>query len=239
MEAQEKESYVKGLFNRIARRYDFMNNVMTFGLHRRWKRQSLLTVNRLRPGGRALDLCAGTGDYAFIARDLAGPMGEVVAVDFSEEMIGIARRRSEQKGLRNIRFLTGDILLLPEELEGRFDVVTIGFSLRNLVNIQGAFGAMYSSLKPGGGAVALELSIPKGCLIRESFLFYIRRIVPLLARILVNAGKEYGWLHQSLVTLPTLAELCDIMRGVGFVNIKELRFALGTVTALVGYKEPF
>ena len=209
---------VRRMFDRIAPVYDAMNRVMTAGLDRRWRH---LTVQAaVRPGDRVLDACCGTGDLA-IAAERAG--GTVTGIDFSARMLDRARRKSS-----TVRWLEADVLALPFE-DMSFDAVTVGFGVRNVVDLEAALRELRRVLCPGGRLAILEITQPRGPL-RPFFRLWFERVVPLLGRLLPG-GRAYTYLPASVRRFPPAEELAALLASTGFQNV-HFRLLGGTIVAL-------
>ena len=209
---------VRKMFDRIAPVYDVMNHVMTAGLDRRWRRQTVEAV--VQPGFRVLDACCGTGDLA-IAAEREG--GIVTGLDFSGEMLLRARRKSA-----TIDWVQGDMLALPYS-DGSFDAVTVGFGVRNVADLRAGLGELRRVLRPGGRLAILEITQPRGRL-KPFFSLWFDRIVPLLGRVLPG-GKAYTYLPASVRRFPGAEELATLIDEAGF---DETAFRLfgGSIVAL-------
>ncbi|HEY1490455.1 MAG TPA: ubiquinone/menaquinone biosynthesis methyltransferase, partial [Verrucomicrobiae bacterium] len=174
---EERAAKVGQLFATIARRYDLINDIQSFGIHRLWKRR-VLRLTRIRPGERALDLCCGTGDIAFA---LAKNGAEVTGLDFSEPMLQVAREKSGRLKLAGggrIQFIRGDAQQIPFP-ENSFDVLTIGYGLRNLADLDAGLRDMLRVAKPGARFVSLEFGKPANALWRAIYFGYLKFMLPI------------------------------------------------------------
>lgn len=219
---------VRGLFARIAPRYDVMNTVMTAGLDGRWRRAAVAAAS-LGPGMRVLDLACGTGMLARAAAAAVGPQGEVVGVDAVPAMLDRARRVRPQGGAAPIRWENGDALALSAA-DASFDAVLIGFGLRNLSDYGAALREMARVTRPGGRVVVLELATPQARLPRMLHDTWFRRVVPVLGR-LVGRGAAYTYLPASLDTYPTPEVVAELMAGAGLGRVR-WRWLTGGMTTL-------
>jgi demethylmenaquinone methyltransferase/2-methoxy-6-polyprenyl-1,4-benzoquinol methylase len=210
---------VRMMFDRIAPVYDAMNRLMTAGLDVRWRRRAARSV--VRPGDRVLDGACGTGDLALA--DAEAGAREVVGVDFSPRMLERARRKSPE-----IEWVEGDLLALPFA-DGSFDAATVGFGVRNVVELEQGLRELRRILRPGGRLAVLEITQPRGPL-RPFFNLWFDRIVPLIGRALPTGGA-YAYLPASVRRFPRAEELAQLLSRAGFDDV---RFELlgGSIVAL-------
>ena len=206
------------MFDRISPVYDVMNRVMTAGLDRRWRR--LTAQAAVRPGDRVLDACCGTGDLALEARRAGG---DVVGLDFSEQMLERARRKSDE-----IEWVQGDVTALPYE-DGSFDAVTVGFGIRNVPELDAGLRELARVLRAGGRFGCLEITRPRGVL-RPFFRFWFDGVVPLLGRVLPG-GAAYTYLPASVRRFPGPTDLAAAMEQAGFRDVR-YRLLAGGIVAL-------
>lgn len=218
-----KAGYVRALFTRIVARYDLLNDLMTGGRHRRWKR---LTARTAAPAGAlALDLGTGTGDLALELARLGAR--RVVAVDFVPAMVAAARRKAVSQGAGGIVMLVADALALPFA-DQTFDCVTSGFVIRNVSDPAAAFAETYRVLKPGGRVVCLETSRPHNPVTRL-LMGGFGVTARLLGRLVARDVEAYGYLPASTATFVDADALSQLMRQAGFAGIRYQRRALGLV----------
>jgi demethylmenaquinone methyltransferase / 2-methoxy-6-polyprenyl-1,4-benzoquinol methylase len=200
------------------------------GLHHRWRRFAVREC-RFPPGGRALDVAAGTGDFA-IETVAAG--GTAVGVDLCEEMLREGRRKLERLGLEGrVRLVAGEAEALPVP-DGRFDSATIGFGLRNVTDVDRTFAEMARAVRPGGRVVALEIAKPRSPLLRPLFFFYFYHLSPWVARALGGDPQAYRYLPESLKTFKSREELCESMRRAGLEEVRCHDLSGGMVCVHVG-----
>ncbi len=232
---QEKATYVKHLFTRIAGVYDLMNTVMSLGLHQHWRRYALKKINHPSPG-RVLDLCTGSGDFAFEAVNQLARPDFVVGIDFCWEMLVQGRRKlATRKNGARLSFILGDALKLPFANDS-FDVVTIGWGLRNLAGIQRGLQEIYRVLKRGGYFVCLDLGRPKLPLFSTFFHLYFFYLVPLLGKLILGNATPYTYLPNSLHTFPPPAELKRELEAAAFVQVEHISLAIGTMALHIAQK---
>ena len=218
---------VRTLFDRIASRYDLINDIQSLGLHRRWKKEVVHRANP-RPGDRALDLCCGTGDLAQL---LARAGAIVTGLDFSREMLARAVRRNPTHA---IDFIQGDAQRLPFG-DATFDVVTIGYGLRNLANWQKGVAEMTRVLKVGGRLVILEFGTPASPVWRGIYFGYLRLFVPLLGLVFCGHAGAYGYILESLKHYPGHEAVARRMGELG-LSTDNLTILGGAMTITCGAK---
>lgn len=212
---------VERMFDRIAPVYDGMNRVMTAGLDRRWRRLAADSV--VRRGDRVLDACCGTGDLALAARRAGG---DVVGLDFSEAMLARARGKSAA-----VDWVRGDVLDLPFR-DASFDAATVGFGVRNVVDLPGALAELRRVLRLGGRLGILEITRPRG-LLAPFYRLWCGGVVPLLGKVLPG-GAAYTYLPASVRRFPGPAELAALIRDAGFEGVRHRLLAGGIVALHVG-----
>ena len=215
---------VESMFDRIAPVYDAMNHAMTMGLDRRWRRLTAEAV--VAPGDKVLDACCGTGDLAIASRRLLGSDGEVTGLDFSEEMLKRARRKSDK-----VEWIRGDLLRLPFAKE-TFDAATVGFGVRNVDDVDGALHELRRVLKPGGRLAILELVRPRGPL-KIFYRAWFDGLVPLAGKVLPG-GAAYSYLPASVRRFPGPEELGERVRAAGFAPVAHRLLGGGIVVLLLG-----
>ena len=222
----DRQRYVAGLFARISRRYDLMNDVMTLGMHRGWKRRTAALAATALPGP-ALDVSTGTGDLAYqLARlPAAGP---VLALDLLPEMIALARRKGVRQESNEVAFMVGDALSLPFS-DGAFACATAGFSLRNMPDVRQAIVEMARVVRPGGRVALLELSPMERGLKARLFRLYFHGMVPLAGRLLAGDRAAYTYLPQSVDRFYDAGELAELLRDSGLAQVDYRRLGFGTV----------
>ena len=214
---------VRMMFDRIAPVYDSMNRLMTLGLDRRWR--TLAANSVVRRDDRVLDACCGTGDLA-VAAERAG--GHVTGIDFSDKMLARAREKSS-----TVEWLQGDVTALPFE-DGSFDVVTVGFGVRNLADLESGLRELSRVLVPGGRLGCLEITRPRGAL-RPFFRAWFDGLVPLAGKVLPG-GAAYSYLPASVRRFPGSADLAGAMERSGFSGVGWRLFGGGIVALHVGTK---
>lgn len=231
----EKVDLVRSVFDSVAGRYDLMNDLMSLGIHRLWKRVAVQLSN-VRGGERVLDLAGGTGDLATLYACRVGKQGEVVLADINASMLRTGRDRLIDRGLTsNIRYAQVNAECLPFE-ESRFDCVSIGFGLRNVTDKDAALRSMHRVLKPGGRAIILEFSHPGDGLIKKIYDHYSFKVLPFLGKIIANDADSYRYLAESIRVHPKQEELKAMMERAGFDRCDYFNLTHGVVALHRGYK---
>ncbi len=220
---------VKRLFDRIAPRYDLVNDLQSFGLHRLWKRR-LIAQAAVRPGERALDACCGTGD---IALALAARGAQVTGVDFSAKMLDKARARGQ--GESRLDYLEGDAAALPIPSE-TFDLATIAYGLRNLPDFGAGLAELVRVLRPGGRLLVLDFGKPPLAVWRRCYFAYLRWITPLFGRVFCGDAAAYSYILESLKCYPAQEGVAEAMKSLGMVGLGVRNFLGGIMSLHYGIK---
>ena len=231
-----EEPQVRAMFDRIARVYDRMNSVMTAGMHHRW-RERAADLAQLAPGARALDVACGTGDLALELAGRVGPGGEVVACDFSEQMLELARakaadRSSQQAPGGPVRVEWANALELPYA-DGEFAAATVAFGARNFSDLERGLSEMARVVRPGGKVVVLEITTPTRPPLSTFYRVWFDRIVPTLGRVAGDADA-YTYLPSSVRRFPGPQELAATMERCGLQGIRYVLTAGGIIAIHVG-----
>lgn len=229
MTEQSKEERVHHVFEKIYSNYDSMNAIISFNRHLSWRKDVMKRMNVVE-GTQALDVCTGTGDWAISLANETGAIGRVTGLDFSENMLKVAKHKNDELSLEQLDFIHGNAMELPFE-DNTFDYVTIGFGLRNVPDYQTVINEMYRVTKPGGKVVCLETSQPTLIGWRQLYFFYFRFIMPLFGKIFAKSYKEYAWLHESAKDFPNKKELKKMFVKANFSNI-EIKSYSGGVAAM-------
>ncbi|NND38596.1 MAG: bifunctional demethylmenaquinone methyltransferase/2-methoxy-6-polyprenyl-1,4-benzoquinol methylase UbiE [Pseudomonadales bacterium] len=228
--SREKAARVADVFHSVANKYDLMNDLMSLGIHRLWKRLTV-EIAEVRPGYRILDLAGGTGDLAIKFSELTGEHGEVVLSDINASMLQIGRDRMVDAGCAgNSRFAQADAESLPFP-ENSFDIVSIGFGLRNVTNKENALAAIYHVLKPGGKLLVLEFSKPQNPLLESVYDTYSFQVLPLLGKLIANDSESYQYLAESIRMHPDQETLRQMILDAGFAQC-EYHNLTGGIVAL-------
>jgi demethylmenaquinone methyltransferase/2-methoxy-6-polyprenyl-1,4-benzoquinol methylase len=228
---QDRAPKVREMFSRLAQRYDLVNDVMSFGLHRIWKREAvrLALDGRNRPA-LVLDLCCGTGDMSFLAESLGAH--RVVGADFTLPMLAVARRRARSERHRP-RFAAADALRLPFR-DGVFDAVTVGYGLRNIADPQTALSEMRRVLAPGGRVVVLDFGKPDNPLADALYRGYLRTMMTAVGWIFHGDPETYLYIPASLERYPAQRGVEEMMKNAGFANVRYENRLLGTMGLNIG-----
>lgn len=230
-----KEHFVRNLFDSLSPTYDLLNSLASFGLHRRWRARALRAAN-LRSGEKLVDFCCGTGDFLELAVREFGTDLQLIGLDFSERMLEVAQARLSRYDLdgrlslllRNVEE-TG----LPEACA---DVATCGFALRNVNDLHATFAEMFRVLRPGGRVALVELSQPDRPWIRRAFWFYMDWVLPLLVRPLVRRRDPLRYLSASIRGFRTPPAVAELLREVGFDDVRIHSLFLGVCRVYLGVK---
>ena len=226
---------IAGMFDAIAPRYDRLNHLLSAGFDRRWRRLAVEALN-LRDGARVLDVCTGTGDLAMaVSRHRSAPRA-VLGVDFAGAMLALGQRKLRLAGLsRVVRLVRGDACRLPCPSE-TVDAVTVGFGIRNVAETSRAVEEIFRVLAPGGRVAILEFGEPRVPVLRSIYLWYFRRILPLVGRLLSKHVEAYAYLPASVSAFLGPDALAALLRATGFSEIRVDRLTCGVVYLYVGRK---
>ncbi len=229
-EGEDKATYVNRMFAAIAARYDLMNRLMTGGRDRAWRRY-VIEIAQLPPGGRLLDVATGTGDIGYEALRQV-PDAQVVGVDFTLEMMRVGQRK---RNLGRVAFVGGDACRLPFP-DDTFDVVTSGFGMRNVVDLEATFAEQRRVARPGGRIICLEITPPADGLWGALYRIYFFRLVPLIGGLITGRPDAYAYLPHSTERFLAPDELKALMGSVGLRHVRYRRLMLGTVAIHMGIK---
>lgn len=231
----EKAKRVHSVFASVAGKYDVMNDLMSFGVHRLWKRFAL-SLTGLKPGQRALDVAGGTGDLALGMLRQVGKEGSVVLSDINPNMLAVGRDRLLDAGfVGNVECLVADAERLPFA-DDSFDCVTIGFGLRNVTDKAAALRSMHRVLKPGGQLLALEFSTPVAPGLKPLYDAYSFNVLPTLGRLVAGDPDSYRYLAESIRMHPNQETLLEMLRAAGFGQTRYHNLSGGIVALHRGYK---
>jgi demethylmenaquinone methyltransferase/2-methoxy-6-polyprenyl-1,4-benzoquinol methylase len=231
----EKQKLVGRVFTSVAAKYDLMNDLMSFGVHRVWKRW-FATTSGVRSGDRVLDLAGGTGDIAALLLPQVGASGSVVLGDINAAMLHHGRDRLLDRGfVRNLDYAQLNAEALPFA-ERSFDAVTIAFGLRNVTDKAAALGEMFRVLKPGGRVLILEFSAVRQEWLKPLYDFHSFQVLPRLGQLIANDAESYRYLAESIRKHPDQETLKAMLADAGFANIDVRNLSAGIVAIHRGYK---
>lgn len=231
---RSKTTQVREMFDHIAPAYDFMNRAMTLGIDRWWRRVAVKRVKRHNPK-YILDVATGTGDLAIRMARRVDPIA-ITAVDLSDNMLERGRRKAAEADLADvIKFYNADCLRLPLPDES-FDCVTVAFGVRNFENLLGGYSEILRVLKPGGMVCVLELSTPRGRIVRPLYDFYSQRVIPTLGRLVSSDTRAYSYLPESIAAVPQGEEMLRLMESAGFTDTQYRPLTFGTCTLYTAHK---
>ena len=232
VDEQDKARRVRSVFDSVAPKYDVMNDLMSMGLHRAWKAYAVMVAN-VRPGQQVLDIAGGTGDLALAFASKVGAAGTVVHTDINEAMLREGRNRLLDAGVC-LPTLVCDAEKLPFD-DGRFDVVTVAFGLRNMTHKDLALTEMNRVLKPGGKLLVLEFSKVARPL-EKIYDWYSFKVLPRIGKLVANDDASYQYLAESIRMHPGQEELKALMKNTGFGHVDYHNMAGGVVALHVGIK---
>lgn len=231
---EEKTRRVRGVFSSVAQKYDIMNDVMSAGMHRLWKRKAV-QLSGTRQGQRVLDLAGGTGDLSLLYADRVGEKGQVILADINAEMLGEGRKKVIDQGNCRIQFTQANAEILPF-VDNSFDCVNIAFGLRNVTDKAKALRSMYRVLKPGGKLIILEFSKPKHAWLEKLYDKYSFHLIPKFGKLITNDEESYRYLVESIRKHPDQETLKHMLNDAGFEETQYLNLQAGIVAIHSGVK---
>jgi demethylmenaquinone methyltransferase/2-methoxy-6-polyprenyl-1,4-benzoquinol methylase len=235
VETDAKADLVAGVFHSVAARYDLMNDLMSGGVHRIWKRFTI-ELSGVRKGHSVLDIAGGTGDLAAKFADLVGAEGRVVLADINDSMLKVGRDKLIDSGrYGNIECVQADAQYLPFP-EDSFDCITIAFGLRNVTDKDTALRSMLRVLKPGGRLLVLEFSKPRNELLSKAYDTYSFKVLPVLGKVVANDADSYQYLAESIRMHPDQDTLKEMMEDAGFSQCEYHNMTGGVVALHKGIK---
>ncbi len=231
----EKEEKVAEVFTSVASKYDIMNDLMSFGIHRLWKRYAI-SLTGVRAGQHVLDIAGGTGDLSKVFSKEVGRTGKVVLSDINEAMLEVGRERLINAGCNNVDFVLANAETLEPFEDNAFDLVTISFGLRNVTDKDAALRSMYRVLKPGGRLLVLEFSKPKYEPLSKAYDLYSFNALPIMGKLVANDSESYQYLAESIRMHPDQNTLKQMMENAGFSNCDYHNLTGGIVAVHRGFK---
>ncbi|WP_201540067.1 bifunctional demethylmenaquinone methyltransferase/2-methoxy-6-polyprenyl-1,4-benzoquinol methylase UbiE [Psychrobacter sp. 1044] len=231
----EKQARVADVFTSVAKKYDIMNDLMSFGIHRLWKRYAI-SLSGVRAGQHVLDIAGGTGDLAKVFSREVGRNGHVVLSDINAAMLEVGRERLINAGCNNVDFVLANAETLAPFDDNSFDLVTISFGLRNVTDKDAALKSMYRVLKPGGRLLILEFSKPVFEPLSKAYDLYSFTALPIMGKLIANDSESYQYLAESIRMHPDQQTLKQMMMQAGFENCDYHNLTAGIVAVHRGFK---
>lgn len=231
----DKQKLVANVFQSVAQKYDLMNDLMSFGIHRLWKRYTI-DCSGVRAGMRVLDIAGGTGDLTEQFARRVGASGEVVLADINDAMLAVGRDKLRNRGIvGNVRYVQANAEELPFA-DDSFDIITIAFGLRNVTDKQKALESMFRVLKPGGRLLVLEFSKPQPPLLSQAYDFYSFNVLPKMGQLVAGDADSYQYLAESIRMHPNQETLKSMMEQAGYAEVSYHNLTGGIVAMHRGYK---
>ena len=230
-----KASLVGNVFDTVSGNYDLMNDLMSFGIHRLWKRITIETTG-IRNDFKVLDLAGGTGDMVKLMREKISEKGTLILSDINASMLEEGRNRLIDQGIEDVHMAQIDAQFLPFE-DDTFDLITIAFGLRNVTHKEKALQSILKALKPGGKLVILEFSKPQNEVFREIYDLFSFEVIPKIGELIAQTEESYRYLAESIRMHPTQEELKEMLEKSGFTKCKYENLTNGIVAIHSGQKE--
>lgn len=230
---QSKEQRVHEVFENISDNYDKMNSVISFQMHKNWRKDTMARMD-IQNGSQALDVCCGTADWSIALSEAVGEEGHVTGLDFSQNMLNVGLEKT--KDIKNIKLVQGNAMELPFE-DNSFDYVTIGFGLRNVPDYMQVLREMNRVAKPGAKIVCLDTSHSEIPVYKQLFKFYFKYIMPIFGKIFAKSYKEYAWLQESTESFPGRKELKRMFEQAGMTKVSFKSYSGGAAATHIGYKK--
>jgi len=232
---EEKEKRVAGVFHSVAAKYDIMNDVMSFGIHRLWKRFTI-SMSAARSGHQILDIAGGTGDLSAQFSNIVGPEGRIVLADINDSMLKVGRNKLTDRGIcGNIEYVQANAEALPFS-PNAFDCITIAFGLRNVTDKDKALRSMFNTLKPGGRLLVLEFSKVTNSLVKKLYDTYSMTALPVVGKLIAGDADSYKYLAESIRMHPNQETLKAMMQEAGFIKTSFYNMSSGIVALHKGIK---
>lgn len=228
----KKKKYVRGMFDNIAHRYDFLNHLLSGGIDWYWRKR---TVDILQPQDyeKALDVATGTGDLAFALRTHSN--AKIYGLDFSMNMLRLNKEKQQEKEEQQHQILCADAEKMPFP-DNSFDVITISYGIRNVGNMESALEELYRVLKPGGRLGVLEFSQPENSIFKKMYYFYFRNIMPAIGYVFSGNREAYNYLQESVSRFPSRADFSRTLEVVGFRKVQNYTMTMGISVLYLGFK---
>jgi demethylmenaquinone methyltransferase / 2-methoxy-6-polyprenyl-1,4-benzoquinol methylase len=226
-----EKHYVQSLFDSIAYRYDLLNHLLSGGVDFYWRRRAIEQLRAIAPK-RILDVATGTADFALAAMRLRP--GQVIGIDIAENMLAIGRKKIADRGLERVITLRQGEAEGLEVGDGSMDAAIVAFGARNFEDLHKGLQEMHRVLRVGGRIVVLEFSHPRRFPFRQFYFFYFRRILPFVGEIISKSGHAYTYLPDSVMRFPEGDEFLQILRDVGFREVRQQRLTFGIATIYTG-----
>jgi demethylmenaquinone methyltransferase/2-methoxy-6-polyprenyl-1,4-benzoquinol methylase len=231
--SEGKKEQVEKMFNEIAFRYDLLNQLLSFGIHNRWRKKAISFIAKNNPK-QVLDIATGTADFAIEA--VSFHPEKITGIDISEEMLAIGRKKVKQKkSSQFIELIQADSEHLPFP-DNHFDAATVGFGVRNFENLERGLSEICRTLKKGGTFAVLEFSIPEKFPMKQLYNFYLKNICPLIGRMISKNPVAYTYLFQSVSGFPYGEKFREILISCGFSEVKIFPQTFGIVTIYIAKK---
>jgi demethylmenaquinone methyltransferase/2-methoxy-6-polyprenyl-1,4-benzoquinol methylase len=235
VKTSEKEKKVAEVFTSVADSYDLMNDVMSFGVHRLWKRLAVL-LSQVKPNAKILDLAGGSGDITKLLHKKLGPEGHIYLTDINKAMLDVGRARLLDQGIFNqVSFIEGNAECLPFQTN-YFDTITMAFGLRNVTDKQKALESMFRVCKPGGKIMILEFSTPVVPALKTIYDWYSFHILPKMGKLIASDEASYQYLAESIRMHPAQEALKTMIETAGFEDCQYINFTGGIVALHTAYK---
>ena len=223
------------MFNKISSRYDFLNRMLSFGQDIRWRKKVSSYISKEKKY-HLLDLATGTGDLMLTIVKNNKSVIQAVGLDMADKMLLIGQQKISDLGLENkVQMVRGNAENIPFESES-YDIVTIAFGIRNVVDLQKSLNEIFRVTKNNGQVLILEFSLPSNKFIRKSYLFYFRYILPLIGSVISGDSYAYRYLNQTVETFPYGEQFCELMKEVGFNEVKLVPLTFGVASIYIGKK---
>ncbi|QQE79930.1 demethylmenaquinone methyltransferase [Alicyclobacillus sp. SO9] len=232
----QKERYVREMFNGIARRYDVMNTLMSFGRDKAWRKFAMRRA-RIQNGMNVLDVCCGTAEFTLEIAGTVGPSGHVTGLDFSEEMLAVGEQKVKVSDMnKQIELIQGNAMALPFP-DNSFDAATVGWGLRNVPDIDKTLQEMRRVVKPGGWVVSVDMAKPTAPVFKQVYWLYFNWLVPLMGKITAKRKSAYQYLHDSSKEFDSQQQLTQRFASNGLARTAFHNLMGGVVAVVEGQKE--